>query len=87
MGYEILENEREVPSTQPLENAVNWSIFRRRDEAEHYMDRVRLSDGHELIGGRSQDSVGPYWWVGVRVQSVAKWGSAQAVNKHGRHGD
>ena len=87
MGYEILENDREAPSQKPLENAVNWSIFRRRDEAQRYVDRIRLSNGHELIGGHSQDSVGDYWWVGVRVPSVASWGSVQAINKHGRHGD
>jgi len=87
MGYDILENACEVPSQVPLENAVNWSIFRQRKKAENYLDQVRLSDGHELIGGHSQDSVGDYWWVGVRVRSVAAWGSRQAINKHGRHGD
>ena len=87
MTYEILENDHEVPSRAPIANAVNWSVFRHRNEAENYLDRVRLSDGHTLIGGHSQDSVGDYWWVGVQVQSIAKWGSHRAINKHGRHGD
>lgn len=87
MGYEILEHDREVPSRAPLDNAVNWSLFRHREEAEDYLDRVQLSEGHELIGGRSRDSVGEYWWVGVRVPSVNDWGHKQAINKHGRHGD
>ncbi|WP_297389634.1 hypothetical protein [Acidiferrobacter sp.] len=87
MTHEILENDHEVPSRSPLQNAVNWSLFRRRKEAEDYLDRVRLDTGHELIGGHSQDSVGDYWWVGVRVTSIADWGHSQAINKHGRHGD
>ncbi|MHB8252276.1 MAG: hypothetical protein ACYDEV_00905 [Acidiferrobacter sp.] len=87
MAYEVLENDRHVPSLQPIENAVNWSIFRRRKEAENYVDRVRLESGYELIGGHSQDSVGDYWWAGVRVKSLSGWGSRQAINKHGRHGD
>jgi hypothetical protein len=87
MGYEVLENDREVPSRAPVDNAVNWSLFRRRKEAEDYIDRVRLSEGHELIGGHSQDSVGDYWWIGVRVPSVKQWGHPQSINKHGRHGD
>ncbi|MHB8254963.1 MAG: hypothetical protein ACYDEV_15015 [Acidiferrobacter sp.] len=87
MVYEILEHNREVPSREPLENAVNWSLFRYRKEAEDYIDKVRLSDGHDLIGGHSQDSVGDYWWIGVRVQSMKKWGYSQSINKHGRNGD
>lgn len=87
MAYEILENDREVPSRAPLENAVNWSLFRRRAEAEDYIDRIRLTEGHELIGGHSRDSIGDYWWIGIRVPSVNNWGSRQAINKHGRHGD
>ncbi|MHB1608620.1 MAG: hypothetical protein ACYCTF_05970 [Acidiferrobacter sp.] len=87
MTHEILENDHEVPSRSPLPNAVNWALFRRRREAEDYLARVRLNAGHELIGGHSQDSIGDYWWVGVRVPSISTWGHPQAVNKHGRHGD
>jgi hypothetical protein len=87
MTHEILENDHEVPSRSPLVNAVSWALFRRRREAEDYLARVRLNAGHELIGGHSQDSVGDYWWVGVRVPSISAWGHPQAINKHGRHGD
>lgn len=87
MSDAILDVDREVPSRAPIENAVNWSVFRRRAEAEQYLERVILSDGHELIGGHSQDSVGEYWWVGIQVQAIDGWGSRQAINKHGRHGD
>ena len=87
MTHEILENDHEVPSRRPLANAFNWSLFRRRQDAEDYLDHVRINDGYELIGGHSQDSVGDYWWVGVRVPSITDWGHTQAINKHGRHGD
>ena len=87
MTHEILENNREVPSRSPLANAVNWSLFCHRKDAEDYLDRVRLDGGYELIGGHSQDSIGDYWWAGVRVSSIAHWGHSQAINKHGRHGD
>lgn len=87
MRHEILENDREVPSLEPIENAVSWSIFRRHHEATTYLECVRLSEGHELIGGHSLDSVGEYWWVGVCVYSMAGWGHRQGINKRGRHGD
>ncbi len=87
MSYTVLENDREVPSRVPLDNAVNWSLFRKRQDAESYLERVRLSDGHELVGGHSRDSIGDYWWVGVRVTSLSTWGHSQSINKHGRHGD
>ena len=87
MTHEILENDHETPSRSPLANAVNWSLFRRRREAEDYLAHIRLDVGHELIGGHSQDSIGDYWWVGVRVPAISRWGHPQAVNKRGRHGD
>ncbi|MDA8389188.1 MAG: hypothetical protein M0Z76_00310 [Gammaproteobacteria bacterium] len=86
-SYDILDQERETPSVVPLANAVNWSIFRRRADAEHHIDRMRLSPGHQLIGGHSHDSITEYWWVGVAVESIGQWGSRQAINKHGRLGD
>ncbi len=87
MTEEILDNDREVPSRRPFHNAVNWSLFRRRQDALDYLTRIRLNAGHELIGGHSRDSIGDYWWVGVRVPSINEWGHPQAINKHGRHGD
>lgn len=87
METDILNISRHAPSLEPFENAVNWSIFRHREEAQNYIKTVRLSAGHELIGGYQKDSIGSYWWVGVRVPSLTLWGSRQAVNKHGRHGD
>lgn len=81
----ILAHNREAPSIEPLANAVNWAIFRRRPEAEEYARNVRLGENHELIGGHGHDSIGDYWWIGVQVPSVHDWGSPQAINKHGRH--
>ncbi|WP_298137769.1 hypothetical protein [Acidiferrobacter sp.] len=87
MTHKILENDRELPSLHPQDNAVHWSLFRRRKEAEQYLEHMRLDTGYELIGGHSHDSIGDYWWVGLRVPSIADWGHSRAVNKHARHGD
>ncbi|MDA8361611.1 MAG: hypothetical protein M0Z44_06415 [Gammaproteobacteria bacterium] len=86
-SYDVLDKECETPSATPLANAVNWSIFRKRADAERYIDRLQLSPGHRLIGGHSHDSITEYWWVGVAVASIDQWGSRQAINKHGRLGD
>ena len=86
-SYDILNQEREAPSLVPLPNAVNWSIFRRRADAERHAEHVHLNPGHRLVGGHGHDSVDEYWWVGVCVESLGDWGSLQAVNKRGRLGD
>ncbi len=85
--HEVLNQECDAPSLAPVPNAVNWSIFRRRGDAELHADRIQLGPGHALIGGHGHDSIGDYWWVGVRVESLAQWGSKQAINKRGRLGD
>lgn len=81
MPTAILNEMREAPSIQPMENVVNWSIFRRRSEAEDYIHNIRLGKDQILVGGQGRDSIGPYWWVGVRVQDLEKWGSPHAVHK------
>ncbi len=87
MSDNILESEQPVPSVVPLDRAVNWAVFRTRPAAERYLEHIQLGPGQDLIGGHGTDSIGEYWWVGVRVPSVAHWGSRQAVHKHARHGD
>ena len=83
----VLDDAREVPSTAPMAQAVNWQVFRERSEAVKRLHHIRLEAGQSLIGGHGQDSIAPYWWVGVKVDDLADWGHADAVNKRGRQGD
>ncbi|WP_414040332.1 hypothetical protein ACJU26_14635 [Acidithiobacillus sp. M4-SHS-6] len=83
----FLDEPRDVPSTTPMARVVAWSIFRSRAEARNLLDHVHLAPGQTLVGGHGQDSVAPYWWVGVQVPDMGQWGNASAVNKKGRLGD
>lgn len=87
MSNEIFMHEREAPSIHPMDNVVNWSIFRNRKEAEDYLRHVQLGAGQEPVGGHGRDSIGEYWWVGVKVVDLGRWGGQQAIHKHGRLGD
>lgn len=81
----VFRSNCEAPSVDPLTNAVTWSIFRQRQEAERYARCIRLNEGHELVAGHGHDSVAEYWWVGVCVPSISQWGHPKTINKHGRH--
>lgn len=83
----FLDEAREVPSVVPMARVVNWSIFRSREAAGEHLPHVHLGAGQALVGGHGQDSIGPYWWVGVQVDDIGHWGDVAAVNKHGRQGD
>ncbi|MCE5387100.1 MAG: hypothetical protein K0041_00770 [Acidithiobacillus sp.] len=83
---DFLEEARELPSVQPMERVVAWSVFRSRDDARALLQHVHLAQGQALVGGHGRDSVGEYWWVGVQVQDLSAWGNSSAINK-GRRGD
>lgn len=78
----FLGEERSLPDAAGRSNVVQWHVFRRREEAEAFVPAVRLGAGQALVGGYSRDSVGPLWWVGVRVADIGRWGNAGAINKH-----
>jgi hypothetical protein len=40
-----------------------------------------LGKGEELVGGVTRDSLGPLYWVGVRVEDIETWGDRRAINK------
>lgn len=80
----ILDEQRSLPQGRGQDGIVQWRYFRRREDAvKHLHNAIRLADDQTLVGGCSQDSLGPLWWVGVKVGNVGDWGNLQAVNKHG----
>lgn len=48
---------------------------------------MELSEGQDLVGGWTRDSVGMLYWVGVHVDDLERWGNAGAVHKHGARVD
>lgn len=74
-------NERALPRAPGDGNVVQWHAFRRREDAERFVPSVRLGPGQQLVGGRTRDSLGPLWWVGVQVDDLDQWGNRQAINK------
>lgn len=61
---------------------VQWHVFRSLTEADEFADHILLGTDQALVGGSAQDSVGTFWWVGVEVGDVSRWGNFTAVNKH-----
>ncbi|MCY0872935.1 MAG: hypothetical protein OWQ56_09610 [Acidithiobacillus caldus] len=83
----FLDDERSLPSVEPMERVVAWSVFRSREAARDLLEHAHLAAGQQLVGGHARDSIGPYWWVGVQVNDLDQWGSRGAINKRGRLGD
>lgn len=80
---EFLEEERSLPEGHGHDHIVQWHVFRARDQAEHFAEGVHLESDQRLVGGRTRDSVGILYWVGVQVDDLERWGNRAAVNKHG----
>jgi len=78
----FLEQERSLPDGSGRRPVVQWHVFRRREAAAAFAPAIRLAEGQQLVGGYSRDSVGPLWWVGVKVEDVSRWGNVAAINKH-----
>ncbi|HDP90121.1 MAG TPA: hypothetical protein ENN42_09255 [Thioalkalivibrio sp.] len=79
---DILAHELSLPEGHGHDRVVQWHVFRSQDQARHFMDNIRLGEGQNIVGGRTRDSLGAIWWVGVQVDDLEKWGNGQAVNKH-----
>ncbi len=80
---DFLDQERSLPGATGKGNVVQWQAFRSKAEALSHILAIRLDRGQHLVGGYSRDSIGPFWWVGVRVDDLEKWGNRQAINKRG----
>ena len=77
-----LEIERPVPNKDPDQtHVVYWHVFRRREDVVAFAHSVMLEPGEELIAGHCEDDLGRLWWLGVRVDDLAKWGNRSAIHK------
>jgi len=82
VNVSFLEQERSLPDGSGTSPVVQWHVFRRREDAEAFVPAIQLAAGQQLVGGYSRDSVGPLWWVGVKVEDISRWGNVGAIHKH-----
>lgn len=78
----FLQHNRPLPSRGAGGRVVQWHVFRSLDEAAEHARHILLGEGQRIVGGWDVDSVGMFWWVGVEVDDLARWGNQAAVNKH-----
>jgi len=69
LEYALDEGERPVPDDPAKARLATWSVFREPEKALTYARYVLLDEGDELVGGRTHDSLGALYWVGVQVRS------------------
>lgn len=79
---QLFERDAPLPSGDGSDGAVHWHVFREQEQARRFLPSIRLAEGQSLIGGRTRDSLGTLWWLGVRVDDVERWGNRRALNKH-----
>lgn len=82
MNKEIFDRSVALPKQGEWHSVVYWHAFRQRQQAQHFVEGVRLDRQQKLTGGHTQDDIGELWWVGVEVHDPEKWGNRLAVNKH-----
>lgn len=76
---ELLKREQTLPGDPKTEQIVMWKVFRSVDEALEYPRHIMLGVDQSLVGGRTRDSAGDLWWVGVKVADLEAWGNSQAI--------
>lgn len=77
---QILNQSRSLPEDPKKERVVMWKVFRNEDEALEYSHHILLEPDQRVVGGRSTDSVGDFFWLGVEVDDVAAWGNTHAIH-------
>lgn len=82
MSERIEFEERSLPDHSGRDNIVQWHVFRSEEAARNHVPAIKLGEGQELVCGKTSDSIGPIWWVGVRVEDLSRWGNRGAINKH-----
>lgn len=75
----FLWEPRALPEDGLRERIVIWRVFRSREEAHAYSGHILLGEGQHIVGGTTEDDVGPVFWVGVQVDDVARWGNSRAI--------
>ncbi len=78
---EVLDRECPLPADPVAERVVSWHVFRRPEHALEFSRHVMLGKGESLVGGRTRDSIGSLYWVGVRVEDLEAWGDQKAIQK------
>lgn len=74
--------ERDLPDHSGRDHIVQWHVFRSEQAARDHIPAIRIGEDQELVCGKTRDSVGDVWWVGVRVRDLTRWGNRAAINKH-----
>ena len=75
----ILTHPRPLPEDPQKERVVLWKVFRSENEALEYSHHIMLEPGQKIVGGHGSDSVNEFYWVGVEVADLEKWGHTQAI--------
>ncbi|MDA8327759.1 MAG: hypothetical protein M0Z83_02175 [Betaproteobacteria bacterium] len=76
---QILNKSRDLPKDPKNERVVMWKVFRDEAAALEYSNHILLEPDQRIVGGRSTDSVGVLFWLGVEVDDVAAWGNTHAI--------
>ncbi len=76
---EILDQPISLPEDPQKERIVLWKVFRSKDEAVEYSQHVLLEPTQRIVGGYWTDSAGGFFWLGVQVDDLGKWGNSQAI--------
>ena len=75
----MLQRPHPLPEHPIEEQIVFWRTFRRIDEAAAFSHAIMPGDGQTLVGGRTRDSLGELYWIGVHVDDLGKWGNTKAI--------
>ena len=76
---QILAQAKSLPEDPQKERIVLWKVFRSEDEALEYSHHILLESTQQIVGGHGTDTVGAFFWLGVEVANLEKWGNTQAI--------
>ena len=74
-----LAQVRALPEDAKKERIVLWKIFRNEADALEYSHHILLEPDQLIVGGRSTDSAGVFFWLGVEVADLEAWGNTHAI--------
>lgn len=76
---QILAQPKPLPEDPEKERIVLWKIFRSENEALEYSHHILLEPSQQIVGGHGTDTVGAFFWLGVEVADLEKWGNTHAI--------
>ncbi|MHB1678492.1 MAG: hypothetical protein ACYCSS_13355 [Sulfuriferula sp.] len=76
---QLLTQSRNLPEDPKKDRVVMWKIFRSENEALKYSHHILLEPDQRIVGGRSKDSAGEFFWLGIEVANLEAWGNTQAI--------